>query len=57
MALNDFYLILGIDRNADQSTIKRVYRELAKKYYSDKGKEGDEEKLKSVNEAYSILSD
>ncbi len=57
MALDDFYLILGIDRNADQATIKKVYRQLAKKYHPDKGKEGDEEKLKRVNEAYSVLSD
>jgi len=57
MTLDDFYLILGIDRNADQATIKKVYRQLAKKYHPDKGKEGDEEKLKRVNEAYSILSD
>ncbi|NOY78435.1 MAG: DnaJ domain-containing protein [Calditrichaeota bacterium] len=57
MALDDFYLILGIDRNADQATIKKAFRQLAKKYHPDKGKEGDEEKLKRVNEAYSILSD
>ena len=57
MSLDDFYLILGIDRNADQATIKKVYRQLARKYHPDKGKDADEEKLKRVNEAYSILSD
>ncbi|GBD94921.1 chaperone protein DnaJ [bacterium BMS3Abin05] len=56
MAHENLYLILGVDRNADQETIKKVYRELVKKYHPDKGADRDEERLKKVNEAYSVLS-
>ena len=27
----DYYTVLGVDRNADDSTIKKAYRKLAKK--------------------------
>ena len=30
MSKGDYYNILGVDRNADQSTIKKAYRKLAK---------------------------
>ncbi len=53
----DFYLILGVSRDADQETIKKEYRKLAKKYHPDKGHSSDEEKFKQVNEAYEVLSD
>ncbi len=53
----DFYLILGVSRDADQETIKKKYRKLAKKYHPDKGHSSDEEKFKQVNEAYEVLSD
>lgn len=55
----DYYEILGIDRNADEKTIKKAYRKLAKKYHPDTnvGDAGAEEKFKEVTEAYNILSD
>ncbi len=53
----DFYWILGVARDADQETIKKKYRTLAKKFHPDKGNAADEEKLKQVNEAYAVLSD
>ena len=31
----DYYDVLGIDRNADEKTIKKAYRKLAKKYHPD----------------------
>ena len=31
----DYYKILGIDKNADENTIKKAYRKLAKKYHPD----------------------
>lgn len=56
----DYYAILGILPSADEATIKAVYRALAKKWHPDTFK-GDkrqaEEKLKEINEAYSVLSD
>ena len=55
----DYYAVLGVDRNADDSTIKKAYRKLAKKYHPDTtvGNARAEEKFKEVTEAYEILSD
>ena len=59
MASNrDYYEILGVDRNADQRTIKRAFLKLARTLHPDVNKEPDaEERFKAVNEAYSVLSD
>lgn len=51
----DYYEILGIPEDADEETIKKAFRELAKKYHPDLP-EGDAEKFKKINEAYSVLS-
>ena len=55
----DYYDVLGIDRNADEKTIKKAYRKLAKKYHPDTnaGNADAADKFKEVNEAYDILSD
>lgn len=55
----DYYEVLGIDKNADDATIKKAYRNLAKKYHPDMnpGDKAAEEKFKEVNEAYGVLSD
>ena len=55
----DYYEVLGVDRNADDSAIKKAYRKLAKKYHPDTtvGNARAEEKFKEVTEAYEILSD
>ena len=50
-----FYDILGVKKNASQSEIKKKYRQLSLKYHPDHG--GDEEKMKSINEAYTTLGD
>ncbi len=59
MAQRDYYEVLGIDRNADDATIKQAYRTQAKKYHPDlhPGDAEAEKNFKEVNEAYSILSD
>tara|TARA_R100000008_G_C3557705_1_gene154203 strand:+ start:433 stop:1047 length:615 start_codon:yes stop_codon:yes gene_type:complete len=49
------YQVLGVDENADTSTIKEAYRKLARKHHPDRG--GDVDKFKEATEAYSILSD
>jgi len=51
--------VLGIDRNADEATIKKAYRKLAMKYHPDRNPDNKEaeEKFKELGEAYEVLSD
>ncbi|MBE6554691.1 MAG: molecular chaperone DnaJ [Ruminococcaceae bacterium] len=55
----DYYEVLGVDKGADEATIKKAYRSLAKKYHPDMnpGDKDAELKFKEVNEAYDVLSD
>ena len=55
----DCYEVLGVDRGADDATIKKAYRQLAKKYHPDMnpGDAEAEKKFKEASEAYAILSD
>ena len=55
----DYYEVLGVNKNADDATIKKAYRTLAKKYHPDMnpGDKEAEAKFKEVNEAYDVLSD
>lgn len=55
----DYYEVLGVDKNADDATIKKAYRALAKKYHPDMnpGDEAAAEKFKEASEAYAVLSD
>lgn len=55
--MEDLYKILGVEKNANETEIKRAYRKLAHQYHPDKGAGGDEKKFKQVTEAYEILSD
>ena len=55
----DYYEVLGVSRDADDASIKKAYRSLAKKYHPDMnpGDSEAEAKFKEVNEAYDVLSD
>ena len=55
----DYYEVLGVDKNADEATIKKAYRGLAKKYHPDMnpGDAEAEKKFKEASEAYAVLSD
>ncbi len=58
MSKEDYYQILGVDKNASVDEIKKAYRKLAVKYHPDKGgTKEDEVKFKEANEAYQVLSD
>jgi len=51
----NLYEVLGVQKDASQDEIKKVYRKLAVKHHPDKG--GDPEKFKNITEAYNTLSD
>ena len=55
----DLYEVLGVDKSADEATIKKAYRKLAKKYHPDAnpGDQQAEQKFKEATNAYAILSD
>lgn len=55
----DYYEVLGVDKNASDTDIKKAYRTLAKKYHPDMnpGDKEAEAKFKEANEAYEVLSD
>ena len=53
MAFIDYYKILGIDKNATDSDVKKAYRKLARKYHPDLNPDNKEaeQKFKEINEA------
>lgn len=55
----DYYEVLGVQRGASDSEIKKAYRKLAKKYHPDSnpGDKEAEAKFKEASEAYAVLSD
>ena len=59
MAVTDYYTILGVDKSASETEIKKAYRKLAMKYHPDhtQGDKAAEEKFKQISEAYAVLSD
>ncbi len=59
MANKNYYDILGVNKNASDDEIKKAYRSLAKKYHPDlnPGNAEAAERLKEVNQAFSVLSD
>ncbi|MDH5763300.1 MAG: molecular chaperone DnaJ [Nitrospinota bacterium] len=55
----DYYEILGVNREAPESELKKAYRQLALKYHPDKnpGDHESEDKFKEAAEAYEVLRD
>ncbi len=59
MSKRDYYLVLGVGRNAGDQDIKSAYRKLALKYHPDRnpGDKTAEERFKEAAEAYAVLCD
>ena len=57
--MENFYTILGVSNDANETQIKKAYRQLSFEYHPDKnpGNSEKEEKYKKINEAYDILKD
>jgi molecular chaperone DnaJ len=55
----DYYEVLGIARDADDATVKKAFRKLARELHPDVNKHDPdaEEKFKEAAEAYEVLSD
>ena len=54
--LEDYYEVLQLSPNADEETIDRIYRILAKRYHPDNQETGDPQKFADVVEAHRTLS-
>lgn len=59
MDFKDYYEILGVPPNAEKKVIQQTFRQLARKHHPDvnPGNKEAEEKFKTYNEAYQVLSD
>ena len=58
MGVRNLYTILGISKEADQATIRKSFKKLARKYHPDLNKDPKaDERFKEVNAAYEVLGD
>ncbi len=58
METKDYYKILGVDTDADQTAVRDAYRKLAFEFHPDRNKDNPQsaERMKWINEAYAVLS-
>ena len=59
MAKQDYYELLGVNRNASEAELKSAFRKMAMKYHPDRNPDDPaaEKSFKEVNEAYDVLKD
>lgn len=57
MAKQDYYKLLGLEKNCSEEQIKKAYRKLALKYHPDQNQDKKaEEEFRKIQEAYDVLS-
>jgi molecular chaperone DnaJ len=58
-ATKNYYAVLGVALDADDTALKTAYRKLARMYHPDRnpGDKAAEERFKEITEAYGVLSD
>ncbi|EEB05393.2 DNAJ domain-containing protein Scj1 [Schizosaccharomyces japonicus yFS275] len=59
LAAEDYYKVLGVNKGASDSDIRKAYKQLSKKWHPDKnkGNKEAEEKFMEIGRAYEVLSD
>src|SRR5215216_4099541 len=59
MAKRDYYQVLGVERSASETDVKKAFRRLARELHPDVNAHDPEaeEKFKEAAEAYEVLSD
>jgi len=56
--MRDLYSVLGVSRGADQETVRKAYKKLARKYHPDLNKSAAAaDKFKEINGAYDVIGD
>jgi WD40 repeat protein len=54
---DNYYAILGVPIDADNDTLKRAYRQLARRYHPDLAGSDSAVQMKRINRAYDVVSD
>jgi len=59
MDYKDYYKVLGVEKKATETEIKKAYRKLAQQFHPDRNPndKSAQEKFKEINEAYEVLGD
>lgn len=56
--MSNYYEVLGVSKDANETEIKKAYRQLSLKYHPDRNSsEEAKDRIQQVNQAYEILSD
>ncbi|BFU25968.1 DnaJ domain containing protein [Entamoeba histolytica HM-1:IMSS-B] len=56
--IEDYYSVIGVNKNASENEINKAYRKLALKYHPDKTRDPNaEDKFNIINTAYNVLHD